>query len=197
MLLRSSLLLLAILMTTTAAAQTPAGQPPAAPPPAEPAPAAAAAPVGDVATELAAIRAVLAEIAANLKRQSDQNELSILMKRVELQQFLLMENNRQLQALRDSRDSTESQMESMTDSMREMEDDNPIDERTATGEDLEQLKMRRRWKERMEREQAKSVEQIKKINAQITELESQTASTRDDISRWQAMIDDWFDESRH
>ena len=193
MLLRTSLLLLALLVSTAAPVQAqtqaPAAAPAPTPPPAEP-----AHPIADVGTELAAIRVTLADIAALLKKQTDQNELSILMKRVELQQFLLMENNRQLQTLRDSREATESQIESMTDSMHEMEDDNPVDERTATGEDLEQLRMRRRWKERMEREQAKSAEQVKKINAQITELESQTATTRDDISRWQAMIDDWFEQ---
>ena len=150
-------------------------------------------PQADVAEQLAGIRQSLAEIAAILKRQTEQSDLGILMKRVELQQFLLMETNRQLQSQRDTRDSTQVQIDSMAQEFSDWDAETPIDERTATGEDLERLRMRKKWRERMDREQARLTEDLKKANAQITELENQAATTRDDITRWQASIDDWFE----
>ena len=60
-----------------------------------------------------------------------------MMKRVELQQFLLMETNRQLQAQRDVRDSTQTQIDSMAQEFSDWDSETPIDERVATGEDLE------------------------------------------------------------
>ena len=147
----------------------------------------------DVAAQLAGIRQSLADIASLLKRQAEQSDLSLMMKRVELQQFLLMETNRQLQAQRDVRDSTQTQIDSMAQEFSDWDSETPIDERVATGEDLERLRMRKRWKERMEREQVRLAESLKKSSAQITELENQAATTRDDVTRWQAMIDDWFE----
>ena len=149
----------------------------------------------DVAGQLAAINASLADIAALLKRQAEQNDLGILMKRVELQNFLLMETNRQAQSQRETHDSIETQMESIAQDLREWDDEPVVDEHVATGEDVERLRMRKKWKERMEREQAKLVEDLKKVNAQVADYEAQAANTRDDIARWQAMIDDWFERS--
>ena len=100
---------------------------------------------------------------------------------------------RQLQAQRDVRDSTQTQIDSMAQEFSDWDSETPIDERVATGEDLERLRMRKRWKERMEREQVRLAESLKKSSAQITELENQAATTRDDVTRWQAMIDDWFE----
>lgn len=159
------------------------------------APVAPTTPSTDVAGQLAAINASLADIATLLKRQAEQNDLGILMKRVELQNFLLMETNRQAQSLRETQDSLEAQMESIGQDLREWDDEPVIDERVATGEDVERLRMRKKWKARMEREQAKLVENLKKVNAQVAEYDAQAANTRDDIARWQAMIDDWLERS--
>lgn len=192
--MRLTLTVVCSLALVTSAFVARAQQAPASAPPV-PAPAGAGAPVtaGDVAAQLASINASLAAIADLLRRQADQNDLGILMKRVELQNFLLMESNRNLQAQRDLRDSYQSQLDSIGDEMREWDDEPAVDERTAQGEDLERLRMRRKWRERMEREQAKLTDNVKRINAQIQEIENQVATTRDDITRWQAMVDDWFE----
>ena len=160
------------------------------------APVAPTAPPTDVVGQLAAINASLADIALLLKRQAEQSDLGILMKRVELQNFLLMETNRQAQSQRENHDSIETQLGSIAQELREWDDEPVIDERVATGEDVERMRMRKKWKERMEREQAKLVEDLKKANAQIAEYEAQATNTRDDIARWQAMIDDWFERSQ-
>ena len=72
-------------------------------------------------------------------------------------------------------------------------DPNKLDKR---GQKIAKYVREKKGKERMEREQAKLVEDLKKANAQIAEYEAQATNTRDDIARWQAMIDDWFERSQ-
>lgn len=159
---------------------------PSAPIPPATSPASAA---DSVNASLASLADGMAELVALMKRQVEQVDLSLAMKRVELSTFLLIEANRQIESRKQEREMMEQSLASTEEQINDMNDVLPKDTPEAS---LEELQDQRKFIARMETALAQQKEQVKRLDLQLVEYESQAASHRDEINRWQDVVDDYF-----
>ena len=154
----------------------------AAPPPPGPS-------ADSVNASLQSLAAGMAELVALMKRQVEQVDLSLAMKRVELSTFLLIEANRQIDSRKQEREMMEQSIASSEEQINDMSDTLPKEGSDAT---LEELQEQRKFITRMETALAQQKEQMKRLDLQLVEYESQAATHRDEIARWQDVVDDYF-----
>jgi chromosome segregation ATPase len=131
----------------------------------------------------------MAELVALMKRQVEQVDLSLAMKRVELSTFLLIDVTRQVDSRKQEREMMEQSIASTEEQINDMNDVLPKDSPDAS---LEELQEQRKFIARMETALAQQKEQVKRLDLQLVEYENQAASHRDEISRWQDVVDDYF-----
>ena len=166
--------------------------PPVASPPA--APASVALPVADVAAihgDLVQLDVTVARLVTLMEKQVEQTDLSLAMKRVELSTYLLVEADRKTDAKRDERDNWQQSADSTEDQIAELTAKTPKPSPETNAEDLEQM---HDAIASLDKELTREKENLKKSELQLTELENQSATLREEISRWQDIVDSYFDK---
>jgi hypothetical protein len=147
-------------------------------------------------TDLARIAAAVSEIATLLQRHLEQQDLALMMSRVELATLLLVESDRQLEAARQERDmlsdsiqGSEARFQEFQEMMRKGA---PSPAALSPAEREQQEAQERMLVQEYEREAAREKEQLERVKLRLIDLENQAASRRDEITRWQEIVDRYF-----
>ena len=146
-----------------------------------------------VAAGLRGIDASLAQLVRLMQKQAEQQDVALAMHRVELSTFLLIETGRQLSSKQDEREGLEDSVRSFDETVREMQSQlvkiSP-DEGPDEADDV------RSSIARMEQEAAQQRDRLKRIELEIGDLQNQASSQRDEIARWQDVVDRYFERKR-
>jgi chromosome segregation ATPase len=142
-----------------------------------------AAPADPVAAELARLNATLEEIVTLLRRQGDNDELALVIKRVELAEARLAEAERRLAAAEGNRRSLETEgtqielrLKMMASEIEQRGGDVPAAEVEAmtTAMEAELRRMRQRAGE---------------VASEIAALEGEVATRRREVEEWKTLLD--------
>lgn len=130
----------------------------------------------------------LAEITTLLRRQVEQGDVSLALRRAEMATALHSDVNRRLDELRSLREGMEEGMSMRETEMRDMLPE--MDPNVAiTPEEREEM---RRHRDRMERFREQEKAQLRRIEVQIGELEAQESAHRVERDRWHEVVDRYF-----
>jgi chromosome segregation ATPase len=142
----------------------------------------AAAIVAGLQQELAGMRHSLDEIALLLAATLDQQQVAVLMTRMELKQRRMAPLEQLLQRTRDDRDGLRQERERMAD-MREII-------REEAGDSAAEAEGVRLDLERVRREMERMDDRLASLDQRIIELEDDLASNQDDIAILEEMVDE-------
>ncbi len=143
-------------------------------------------PSGDVAAELAKVNTTLKEIAVLLGKQSDQQSIDLLMKRVQLSDAQVTELERRLRSdqselrgLESERNGTELQLRFLATRMEQVEQG----KNTESPDDLKSMTvqfegMLKRIRQRMSQ-----------LNQEMATLEGELSTRREELRSWQLTLD--------
>jgi chromosome segregation ATPase len=141
-------------------------------------------PATGVGAELVKINATLEKIVTLLARQTDNADVELLMKRVQLAQGLATEIERQLK-------DTEKELERLKERKRQVEMQLEMNrtradlgsDRGPSPEELESLS--RIWEEELKRTRDRTAT----TSAEIAELQARLAESRESVENWQVVLD--------
>ena len=143
-----------------------------------PAVAAAQTPSDPVAKELAEVNATLKQIVALLDRQSDVQDLDLLMKRVQLSDSQVAELERRLR-------TAQSELRSAEEVQSNVEARLKVVTTSAEIPPAEREQMMVHG----QAEQTRQRQRISQLTQEIAAIESELAKRRDDLRTWQAVLD--------
>jgi prephenate dehydrogenase len=157
-------------------------------------PAAASGPAADpVSASIDRLTAAVTELVALARQQSEQQDISLALLRLQSEEFALVDSTRRVEERRQQREDTQTEVDGNQEALQSMEAEWKENEKSASPEDREQLRqMQADMRQRFERDMARAKERLKELDLDLAELDNQAGAQRDEVARWEEVVDRYF-----